>query len=200
MNNDYLLSFFAPETGILGEIQKSSDNIPIITPDSAAFLKIILAILKPRSILEIGTAVGFSASILSKFGDVTTIEKNPDMAREARRNFERQSLNVNLIEGDALYILKTLGNKFDAIFLDAAKGQYINMLNDCVRLLNAGGLLIADNVLQRGDIERDISEIPRKRRVIYKRMKAFLQEAHKRLNSVIVPIGDGIYLGIKNET
>jgi predicted O-methyltransferase YrrM len=198
----YLFSFIAPEAGILGEIQKKAQaaGIPIVAPDTSAFLKIILAILNPREILEIGTATGFSASVLSAFGAVTTIEKNPEAAAEARRNFETQSLAVNLIEGDALDILKTLENKFDAIFLDAAKGQYIRMLDDCVRLLNPGGLLIADNVLQRGETARDVSEIPRKRRVIHKRMRAFLEEGSRRLNSVIVPVGDGIFLGVKNET
>ena len=220
-----MYSFLSPEPGILGEIQKSAAGVPIIPPDTAAFLKVILTIAKPRKILEIGTAIGFSASIFSAFGDVTTIEKDPEMAEKARRNFRLQSLSVDLIEGDALEVLKTLGNnsenklenkldsklenkfenkfenkledKFDMIFLDAAKGQYINMLEDCLRILNPGGLLIADNALLRGETALELSEVPRKRKVIHKRMRAFLEEASKRLRSVIVPVGDGIFLGIK---
>lgn len=201
---DYLKELLPFCSGTLGEIQKKSyeDNVPIIPNDVVRLLSFILSVKKPKNILEIGAAVGFSSSLMSNFlcegGKITTIDRFDVMIEQFKENRKKMGLEnkIELIEGDACDVLPTLDGKFDFIFLDAAKGQYIQMLPDCLRLLEVGGILIADDVLQDGRIAKKREEVPRRQRTIHKRMRDFLWEIchNEALETSILTIGDGVAL------
>lgn len=205
--NLYLRTVQPKYKGILGEIQKEAtdNNVPIIPHETARLLSVLLTIKKPKKILEIGTAVGFSASLMSQYlqegGNVTTIDRFEVMLKEAYINIERMGLQntIKIIEGDAADILPKLEGFYDVIFLDAAKGQYNNFLPDIIRLLPVGGILIVDDVLQGGNIARSRFTVPRRQRTIHKRMRNFLWNIshNELLESSIIPIGDGLALCCK---
>ncbi len=205
--NNYLRSVQPHYDGVLGEIEKEarSTDVPIIPHETARFLSVLLTMKKPKNILEVGTAVGFSAGLMSRYleegGTVTTIDRFEVMLKEARQNIKRMELEdkVKIIEGDATDILPTLEGPYDVIFLDAAKGQYSAFLPQCIRLLPVGGLLLVDDVLQGGDIARSRFSVPRRQRTIHKRLRNFLWDiSHSDvLMSSIVPIGDGLAVCIK---
>ena len=188
--------------GTLGDIQREAlhEGLPIIPPETARFMATLLSIKRPRRVLEIGCAVGFSAGLFCRYladgGHVTTIDRYDCMIGKARENFKRLGIEgkVSLIEGDAGYILPQLTGTYDVIFLDAAKGQYIRFLPDCLRLLGAEGLLLADDVLQEGRVAMGRYDIPRRQRTMQARLRAFLNAvmSDKRLESAIVPIGGGL--------
>lgn len=196
-------------SGELGQIQKKAmeENIPIISPEVVNLLGVILQIKKPSSILEIGTAIAFSASFMSQYlkpnGTITTIERFDVMKEQANQNIKKLGLEnkINMIEGDAATILPTLKGHYDIIFMDAAKAQYNIFLPECIRLLDVGGILIADDVLQNGFIAQSRFEIPRRQRTIHKRMRNFLWNiSHSDiLQSCIIPIGDGVAICYKKE-
>lgn len=191
--------------GLLGDLQKESleQEIPIIDKETARFLKTLLSIHKPKKILEIGCAVGFSASLMSEYGQVTTIDRFDVMINKAKSNFKKLGIEnkVNLLEGDALDILKNMNeeNKFDMIFLDAAKGQYINIINDCLKLLKKGGIIVADDIFQNGLVVQNIEEIPKRQRTIHRRLNEFIfkMSNNSGLESSLIPIGDGLLLSHK---
>lgn len=196
-------------TDTLGEIQKDAyeKGIPIIPNETAKMISVLLSIIKPEKILEIGCAVGFSSSLMSKYikesGSITTIDRFPVMIEQAKANFLRLGVldKVKLLEGDAADILPTLSEKFDVIFMDAAKGQYIKILPKCLKLLKTGGVIIADDVMQNGNVAVDLNEIPRRQRTIYKRMKKFLYTISNTegLISCIIPIGGGVAITYKEK-
>jgi predicted O-methyltransferase YrrM len=189
------------------EKQALSDEVPIIRQDMQSFLKTLLAIHHPRQILEVGTAVGFSALLMAaNTGEdchITTIEKYEKRIPQARANFERAGMQerITLLEGDALEIMESLDGPYDLIFMDAAKGQYIHFLPQALRLLRTGGVLISDNVLQDGDIIESHYAVERRNRTIYKRMREYLYELKhdERLMTTIVPIGDGATVSVRRE-
>ncbi|NLK38162.1 MAG: O-methyltransferase [Epulopiscium sp.] len=205
--NTYLRSVQPMYDGVLGEIQKESiaANVPIIPHETARLLSVLLSIKRPKNILEIGTAVGFSAGLMSRYlqpgGKITTIDRFEVMLKDARKNIKRMQLEdtIMILEGDAADILPTLTDTYDVIFLDAAKGQYGNFLPHCLRLLPVGGLLIVDDVLQGGGIAQPRFYVPRRQRTIHKRMTNFLWDIshHECLESSIIPIGDGVALCYK---
>lgn len=205
--NDYLRTVQPLYDGVLGEIQREAiaNNVPIIPHETARFLSVILSVKKPTKILEIGTAVAFSAGLMSRYlmpgGKITTIDRYEIMINDAKKNIVRQGLEdtINLIEGDAAEVLPTLNEKYDVIFMDAAKGQYSQFLPHCLRLLPVGGILIVDDVLQGGTIAQTRYEVPRRQRTIHKRLRNFLWDiSHNEfLESSIVPVGDGVALCYK---
>ena len=158
-----------------------------------------------RSILEVGTAVGFSALLFCEYApegaQITTIEKYEKRIPVARENFRRggKEAQITLLEGDAAEILSSLTETYDFIFMDAAKGQYIHFLPDVMRLLEVGGVLVSDNVLQDGDIIESHYVVERRNRTIYKRMREYLYELKhdERLITSIVPIGDGATVSVR---
>ena len=200
--NLYLRTLMPKYEGTLGEIQKESTEakVPIIPHETARFLSVLLTMQKPKRILEVGTAVAFSSSLMSRYlqpgGKITTIDRFPIMLADARINIERMGLQntIEVLEGDAADILPTLQGSYDVIFLDAAKGQYQSFLPHCLRLLSVGGLLLVDDVLQGGDIARSRFSVPRRQRTIHKRLRNFLWDLthHEALETAIVPIGDGL--------
>lgn len=188
--------------GELGQLQKTSyeKEVPIIPKDVVQFLGVVLSIIKPKKILEIGMAVGFSASYMTGFlqkgGHLTTIDRFDVMIKQAKENFKRLGVEdkVTILEGNANDILPTLDEQYDFIFMDAAKGQYIQILPDVLRLLKKGGVIIADDILQEGRVAQAYEEVPKRQRTIHKRMNEFLNEItnNPKLKSSILTIGDGV--------
>ena len=181
------------------------NRVPIIRRETAALLKTMVTLVSPARILEVGTAVGYSAllmaSVMPENCRITTIEKYEKRIPIAKRNFERAGKEpcITLLEGDAEEILGTLSGPYDFIFMDAAKGQYMHWLPQILRLLPSGGVLLSDNVLQDGDIVESRYAVERRNRTIHTRMRDYLYElTHmKEFETSIIPIGDGVALSVK---
>lgn len=182
-----------------------SRTIPVIRPAMQTFLKFLLALLKPEKILEVGTAVGFSALFMAEYCDtdvrITTIEKSENLIPEARRHFKEANMEdrITLLEGDAADILPTLQGTYDLIFMDAAKGQYSAFLPEALRLLRTGGVLLSDNVLMDGVVTESRFAVVRRNRTIHERMRSYLWELKNTPSLVtdILPIGDGVAVSVK---
>ena len=192
----------------LNEIEKFAleTQVPIIRRSMQSLLKFLLKFTKPKSILEVGTAIGFSALLMSEYapGDchITTIEKYEKRIPIAKENIKKAGKEnvITLLEGDALEIMPTLkDDSFDFVFMDAAKAQYINFLPHVLRLMKTGGVLITDNVLQEGDLIESKYVVRRRDRTIHKRMREYMYEVknNEQLETSIVPIGDGITISVK---
>ncbi len=155
--------------------------------------------------MEVGTAIGFSALLMSEYGPkgckITTIEKYEKRIPDALENFKRagKEKDITLLAGDAAEILKGLTGTYDFIFMDAAKGQYIHFLPDILRLLPKGGLLLSDNVLQDGDVMESRFAVTRRDRTIHGRMREYLYELthNEQLRTDILPVGDGVTVSVK---
>ncbi len=194
-------------TGFLAELEKEAraQAVPIIRPGMQSLLKVILSYGKPERILEIGCAIGFSAVLMAEYTPretlVTTIEKDTARAMQARENFARAGVSdrVTLLEGDAADILKTLEGPYQLIFMDAAKGQYPIFLEDALRLLAPGGMLVSDNVLQEGELLESHYAVQRRNRTIYKRMREYLYTLQhtEGLITTVLPVADGAALTVK---
>lgn len=203
----YINSLDTGNTKDLDIIEKEALDtyVPIIRKEMQSFLKMFLSVSKPARILEVGTAVGFSAILMAEYGPadchITTIENYEKRIPIARENFKRagKEEQITLLEGDAADVLKTLEEPYDLIFMDAAKGQYIHFMPDVLRLLKSGGTLISDNVLQDGDIIESHFAVTRRNRTIHKRMRDYLYELthNKELVTAVLPIGDGITVSSK---
>ena len=191
----------------LNEIEKFAleTQVPIIRRSMQSLLKFLLKSTKPKSILEVGTAIGFSALLMSEYAPedchITTIENYKKRIPIARHNFSRagRDSRITLIEGDALEVMRGLPGPYDFIFMDAAKGQYIHYMPEVLRLLADGGVLMSDNVLQDGDIIESRFAVERRNRTIHSRMREYLYELKHRedLLTSILPLGDGVALSIK---
>ena len=203
----YLHSLETENSEILETIEQEAlaTYVPIIRKEMQSFLKVMLRIKRPLRILEVGTAVGFSAILMSEHAPeecrITTIENYDKRIPIARANFERagKSDKITLIEGDAMEVLKTLEGPYDFIFMDAAKGQYIAYLPEILRILGDGGVLISDNVLQEGEIIESRFAVERRDRTIHSRMREYLYtlKHHEQLETSIIPLGDGVAMSIK---
>lgn len=203
----FINSFDKGNTPFLNQIEKEAKaaQAPIIRTQTQSLLRFLMAAHRPMRILEVGTAVGFSALLMSEYAPpgchITTIEKFGKRIPVARENFRRAGRedSITLLEGDAMDILKELDGPYDFIFMDAAKAQYIHFLPLIVRLLAPGGLLASDNVLQDGDVLESRFAVTRRNRTIHARMRDYLYELshHPDLESVILPVGDGVALSTK---
>lgn len=203
----FINSFDRGNTPFLDELERYSieTNVPIIRKEMQGFLKLLLAINKPAAILEVGTAIGFSALLMKEYAPegchITTIEKYEKRIPLAKENFKKagKEQDITLLEGDATDILKTLTGTYDFIFMDAAKGQYIHYMPEAIRLLAPEGVLVSDNVLQDGDIIESRFAVERRNRTIHSRMREYLYELkhNEQLLTSIVPLGDGLALSVK---
>lgn len=205
----YMNSLDKGNTPFLNHLEQEAlkNRVPIIRREMQSFLKVLLQIKAPKRILEVGTAVGFSTLLMSTYNpadcEIVTIENYEKRIPIAKENFRKagKEEQITLLEGDAQEILKTLTGSFDFICMDAAKGQYINFLPEVLRLLEDGGILLSDNVLQDGDIVESHFAVERRNRTIYKRMREYLYvlKHHELLETSILPLGDGVTLSIKKQ-
>ena len=203
----YINSLNCGNSDICNTIEKEAiaDEVPIIRKEMGNLLKVLLQLVQPERILEVGTAVCYSSILMSENMPhnftITTIENYDKRIPVAKNNFKRAGKEdvITLIEGDALEVLKTLDGPYDFIFMDAAKGQYINYLPDIKRVLRKGGLLISDNILQEGEIVESRYAVTRRNRTIHARIREYVYELTHSEDFVtsIVPIGDGITLSVK---
>ena len=205
----YIRSLERPENPVIEAIEHEALDsfVPIIRKETQSFLKVMMLMNRPARVLEVGTAVGFSAILMSEYlpegSHITTIENYEKRIPIARNNFKRagKEEQITLIEGDALEVMKTLEGPYDFIFMDAAKGQYIHYMPETVRLLSDGGILMSDNVLQDGDIIESRFAVERRNRTIHSRMRDYLYELKHSdvLETSIIPLGDGVALSIKKK-
>lgn len=204
----YMHSLEKPNNSILEQIEQQAhlDKVPIIRKEMESFLRVMLAVRRPKKILELGTAVGYSAILMSESLDsdatITTIENYEKRIPIARENIALAGKEevITLLEGDAMEIMPTLEeNQFDFVFMDAAKAQYVNFLPEVLRLMKTGAVLITDNVFQEGDLIESKYVVRRRDRTIHKRMREYLTivKNHQQLETTIVPIGDGITMSVK---
>lgn len=211
--NEGILHYLRTEqkqlTGLLGELEELAheNGVPVIPHETVVFLQFLLKQKQPKNVLEIGTAIGFSASLmaesLDKDAKITTIDRFPVMIEKAKKNFEKLGLTeqVTLLEGDAADLLSGLEGPYDFIFMDSAKSKYITFLPECLRLLSDDGVLMVDDIFQAGTVLQPIEEIPRKNRAIHRHLNEFLEEITKssELTSTLLPLGDGVALISKNK-
>ena len=203
----YINSLDTGNTAMLDQIEReaTADYVPIIRKEMQSFLKFLLAMKKPARILEVGTAVGFSAILMAEYDPVPcqiiTIENYEKRIPIARENFKRagKEAQITLLEGDAGEVLKTLEGPYDFIFMDAAKGQYIHFLPESLRLLARDAVLVSDNVLQDGDVIESRFAVTRRNRTIHKRMREYLYTLthSEELVTAVLPVGDGITLSTR---
>ena len=206
----YIHSLESQNSETLEKIEQCAikDNVPIIRKEMESFLRVMLTISKPLNILELGCAIGYSAILMSEYlpegGHITTIENYDKRIAEAKANIQMAGLEdkITLLEGDAMEVMKDLeSEKYDFVFMDAAKAQYINFLPEVMRLMKPGAILIADNVLQDGDIIESRYGVIRRNRTIHSRMREYMYQV-KHMDepeTTIVPIGDGITMSVKKE-
>ena len=195
------------------ELEALAAGVPIIRPQTQNLLRFFLTRKRPSRILEIGTAVGFSALFMQHYAPaecrIITIEKDRVRAQKARENFARYGristeggqTGITLMEGDAIEVLGGIreDESFDLVFMDAAKGQYIRFLPDAVRLLGSGGLLITDNILQEGEVLSSRFAVTRRNRTIHARMRTYTRALmeEERLETLLLPTGDGAAVSLK---
>ncbi len=198
----------APVTDALKELEEFArrENIPIIPHETVAFFRLFLQTMQPKSILEIGTAIGFSALLMAEQvpdARITTIDRNEEMIGFAKENFARldQRNQITLLEGDAVDLLEHIEQRFDLIFMDSAKSKYIVFLPEVLKRLEVGGVVILDDIFQGGDVARDIMEVRRGQRTIYRGLQRLFDATldHPGLTASLIPLGDGILMIRKNQ-
>lgn len=205
---EYLHSLETSRGELLDTIEKKAieDGVPIIRSETAALLRSLTAALRPENILEIGTAVGYSAlqmcQVMPENCHITTIEKYEKRIPEAKENFRKagEESRITFLEGDADMWLKELkGKQFDLVFMDAAKGQYLNWLPLLLDLMPVGAVLISDNVLQDGDVVQSRFAVQRRNRTIHSRMREYLYELKhiEEFETAVIPIGDGVTISTR---
>ena len=184
----------------LEKIKKKAleDKVPIIMDDTLEVVAKILTEIKPNKILEIGTAVGYSAICFSEYlqenGKIDTIERDTERVKEARENIKKAEVEdkINIYEGDAVEILPTLNDEYDVVFIDAAKGKYPFFLNQALRMIRQGGVIIADNVLYKGYVMSDYNK--HKQRTAVRNLREYIKEVSENpnLETEILEVGDGL--------
>lgn len=204
----YIKTLVPTHTGLLGALEAYADehHVPIVQSEIAQYLKVMLKIKQPRAILEIGTAIGYSASLMAiemQAGVIETIELKEEMYQKAAETFtELKSIvpKVDVIQhlGDAAEVLQTLNGQYDMIFIDAAKGHYKAFFDLCYPMLKDEGIIVSDNVLYKGMIATN-EYLVRRKITIVKRMRKYLAflTTHPELETTVLPMGDGLAISIK---
>ena len=178
------------------------NNVPIMNSQTKELIISILQIKKPKTILEIGTAIGYSSLCFSKYtnAEITSIELDEKTASISKENFKKYNVNVNLINDDAMKALRNINQGFDFVFIDANKSRYLDYFKMTSKLLNKGGIIIADNVLFRGEVSND--DIMEKRKnTLVKRLRNFLAYITdlEDFTTSVIPIGDGLTLSVRRD-
>lgn len=206
---DYICSLEPEAESLRGSIagEARRQGIPVMRQETESLLKTLVAARQPGAILEVGTAVGYSALLMAQvmpaWGRITTIEKYRPHMEAAVKNFkEAREERINLIFGDAEEVLQELSGPYDFIFMDGAKGQYLHWLPRILELLGEGGILLSDNVLQEGTIVQSRFAVERRDRTIHSRMREYLYTLKhtQGLETAIVPVGDGVAISVKRDT
>ena len=204
----FINSLDTKNSEILEDIEREAlaDNVPIIRREMQSFLKVLLMVKKPMRVLEVGTAVGFSALLMSEYAPegcrITTIENYEKRIPIARENIKNAGMEdkITVVQGDALEEMKKMPDaSVDFIFMDAAKAQYVHYLKEAVRLMKKGAVLVADNVFQEGDLIESRYIVTRRDRTIHSRMREYLKmiKEEEQLVTTIVPMGDGLTVSVK---
>ena len=195
-------------TGPLKELEDFArkENIPIIPHETVAYFRFLMETMQPKNILEIGTAIGFSALLMAQHSPeskITTIDRNPEMIGFAKANFAKfdNRQQIRLLEGDAVDVLSTLTESYDFVFMDSAKSKYIVFLPEILKHLEVGGVVVLDDIFQGGDIAKDIMEVRRGQRTIYRGLQRLFEATldNPSLTASLVPLGDGILMLRKNK-
>ena len=195
-------------TGSLKELENFArkENIPIIPHETVAYFRFLMETIQPKNILEIGTAIGFSALLMAQHAPetkITTIDRNPEMIGFAKENFAKfdNRQQITLLEGDAVDVLSTLTETYDFVFMDSAKSKYIVFLPEILKHLEVGGVVVLDDIFQGGDIAKDIMEVRRGQRTIYRGLQRLFDATlnNQGLTASLVPLGDGILMLRKNQ-
>ena len=195
-NNDFLEALYD---------RAAKDRVPVIRREVISFIKTVLKMIMPESILEIGTAVGFS-SLLMAFNTepcchITTLESEPEMIKAARENIASAGMEdrINIIPGDANITLAEISDRYDLVFMDAAKAQYISFLPEVKRLMKEGAVLLSDNIFHDGEIIESRFLVERRDRTIHKRMREYLYaiKHDPELCTSLIPLGDGLAFSVK---
>lgn len=190
-------------SGSLEELENfaHAENIPIIPHETVAYFRFLLETLQPEKILEIGTAIGFSALLMAEHAphaQITTIDRNPEMIALAKANFTKfdKRKQITLLEGDAMDLLPGLKDRYDFVFMDSAKSKYVVFLPEVLRCLASGGLIIIDDVFQGGDVAKEIGEVRRGQRTIYRGLHQLFDKTldQSEMTSALLPLGDGILM------
>lgn len=203
---DYIRNTLKDKEGLLKTLEDYANehNVPIVHKEVSELLKVLVKIKKPKRILEIGCAIGYSsilfASALGKDVEIITVERNEDMIKKAKENIKLAGFenNISILEGDAQEKLKQIDGEFDMIFLDAAKGQYQLFYDMVIDKLKVDGILISDNILYKGMVAHD-SFVIRRKKTIVKRMRNYLDYISNcnYLDTSLVPIADGVAISYK---
>ena len=205
---EYIRSIIHESTPLLKKLEEYAmvNHVPIIHPEVAQFLRVLLKIHKPLRILEVGTAIGYSAIVMASATGmqtyIDTIEKRADMVEIAKENIKKAGLNdrISIKFGEAEEVLPNLKGKYDFIFLDAAKGQYLDFFESCIKNLKPNGVIVSDNVLYKGMVANDELVIRRKKTIV-KRMRKYLDYISDLdgFASCVLPLGDGVAITHREE-
>lgn len=201
---DFLRQGTTQLTGALGELEQQAHEkgVPVIPHETVTFMQTLFNLKKPQTVLEVGTAIGFSASLfatcMGATGRVTSIDRYPLMLEHAKKNIAHLGLEgqIKLLAGDAADILPTLTPSYDLIFMDSAKAKYLDFLDDCLRLLAADGVLLIDDVLQGGTVFADAATVPHRNKAIYRKLNQLLTRVFNdsTLVATLLPLGDGVLM------
>ncbi|WP_195321835.1 O-methyltransferase [Streptococcus gordonii] len=200
---DFMRQRLQPVTGGLKDLEDfaRSENIPVIPHETVAYFRLLLESLQPEKILEIGTAIGFSALLMAEYApqaQITTIDRNPEMIELAKANFAKYDSRqqITLLEGDAVDLLETLEGSYDLVFMDSAKSKYVVFLPQVLKRLDPGGLVLIDDVFQGGDVAKPFEEIKRGQRAIYRGLHSLFDATldSPDLTASLLPLGDGLLM------
>lgn len=204
----YIRTLLPKSSGLLGELERYADEhrVPIVQPEIAQYLKVLMKVHKPVRILEIGTAIGYSAALMAEQmekGVIETIELKSEMVSIAGETFKklkqyRPDVDVIQHQGDAISVLEKMNGKFDLIFIDASKGHYKAFFELCMPMLKPRGLIVSDNVLYKGMVATNLYLVRRKITIV-KRMRTYLDfiSNHPELETTVLPMGDGMAISYK---
>ncbi|HFU3715165.1 TPA: O-methyltransferase [Streptococcus suis] len=205
---DFMRTRQAQNRGFLKELEvfAQKENIPVIPHETVAFFRLLLQTLQPQNILEIGTAIGFSALLMaenSPNAQITTIDRNEEMIGLAKENFAKYDSRkqISLLEGEAMELLPTLADdQYDFVFMDSAKSKYIIFLPEVLKKVKVGGIIVIDDIFQGGDVAKDIMEVRRGQRTIYKGLQKLFNATldNPDLTASLVSLSDGLLMLRKN--